>query len=88
MIDHFLLEPAHRVLNVCLNLQPSETLLVLTDSTSTRYGAAFAAAGHIIGAEVVEMTMTPRTRHGEEPRPPWPPRWRRPMPSSHPRNSR
>lgn len=67
MIDHFLLEPAHRVLNVCLNLQPSETLLVLTDSTSTRYGAAFAAAGHIIGAEIVEMTMTPRTRHGEEP---------------------
>ncbi|GII95134.1 aminopeptidase [Sinosporangium siamense] len=67
MPDHFLLRPAHRILEQCLALSPDETLLVLTDSATTKYGAAFAAAGHIIGAEVVELTMTPRTRHGEEP---------------------
>ena len=67
MIEHFLMRPSHRILVECLALKPEETLLVLTDSTSRKYGAAFAAAGHIIGAEVVEMTMTPRTRHGEEP---------------------
>ncbi|PSK85967.1 leucyl aminopeptidase (aminopeptidase T) [Murinocardiopsis flavida] len=67
MVDHFLLRPAHRILEQCLALRDDETLLVLTDSATGRYGAAFAAAGHIIGAEVVELSMTPRSRHGEEP---------------------
>lgn len=67
MVDHFLLRPAHRILEQCLALSSDETLLVLTDSATGKYGAAFAAAGHIIGAEVVELAMTPRTRHGEEP---------------------
>lgn len=67
-MDHnFLLRPAHRILEQCLALKPEETLLVLTDSDTRRFGHAFSAAGHIIGAEVVEMTMTPRSRHGEEP---------------------
>lgn len=67
MIDHFLLRPAHRILEQCLALRADETLLVLTDTATERYGEAFAAAGHIVGAEVVRLTMMPRSRHGEEP---------------------
>lgn len=67
---HYLLKPAHKILTQCLNLQSSETLLVLTDRDTVRFGKAFAAVGIALGAEVVEMTMGLRTRHGEMPPPP------------------
>jgi leucyl aminopeptidase (aminopeptidase T) len=68
MLDHhYLLKPAHKLLTQCLNLQSTETLLVLTDRDTVRFGKAFATAGILLGAEVVEMTMGPRTRHGEMP---------------------
>jgi leucyl aminopeptidase (aminopeptidase T) len=67
MDHHYLYRPAHKILTQCLNLQPSETLLVLTDSDTVRFGKAFATAGLVIGAEVVQMTMSPRSRHGEMP---------------------
>lgn len=63
----FVLDPARRILRQCLAVRPGENLLVISDTPTVAYGEAFAVAGRELGAEVVTVVMTPRTRHGEEP---------------------
>jgi leucyl aminopeptidase (aminopeptidase T) len=63
----FMMRPARRILEQCLNVQPGEELLVLTDTTTGAIGEIFALVGHEMGAEVTMLSMAPRGRHGEEP---------------------
>lgn len=63
----FVARPARTLLDQCLGVREGENLLVLTDTSTTAYGEIFALVGHELGAEVVMMTMDPRSRHGEEP---------------------
>lgn len=63
----FVARPARTLLHQCLNVQPGENLLVIADTRTVAYAEIFALVGNELGAEVVLMTMNPRTRHGEEP---------------------
>jgi aminopeptidase len=63
----FMVRPVRRILEQCLNVQPGEELLVLTDTTTTGIGEVFALIGHEMEAEVTMVTYAPRGRHGEEP---------------------
>lgn len=51
----------------CLNVQPEEELLVLTDTGTDHLGEKLLEIGREIGAEAIHLSMEPRTRHGEEP---------------------
>jgi leucyl aminopeptidase (aminopeptidase T) len=62
----FMMRPARRILEQCLNVQPGEELLVLSDTTTVAIGEVFALVGHEMGAEVTMVAYAPRGRHGEE----------------------
>lgn len=62
----FMIRPARRILEQCLNLQSGENLLVLTDTDKIEYAEIFALVGREMGAEVSLLAMAPRTRHSEE----------------------
>lgn len=61
----FVMPPARRILEQCLNVKVGENLLVLTDTNTVEYGEIFALIGREMGAEVVFLSMAPRRRHGE-----------------------
>lgn len=63
----FMMRPVRILLEECLNLQPKESLLVLTDTNTIEIGEMFALVGKEMGAEVVMTIMSPTTRHGDEP---------------------
>lgn len=63
----FMTKPVRTILEQCLAVRPGEELLVLGDTGTAEITADFARIGRELGAEVTELTMTPRTRHGEEP---------------------
>ena len=52
-------------LEQCLNLQPGEELLVLTDTDKMEYAEIFTLIGREMGAEVSMLAMAPRSRHSE-----------------------
>jgi leucyl aminopeptidase (aminopeptidase T) len=51
----------------CLGLRPGEELLVVTDPTRREIAAGLAAAGRMVGAEVVLLEMAERSQNGAEP---------------------
>lgn len=55
-----------KILDQCLALKAGEQLLVLTDSNKLDIGRLFALAGEERGAETIFMSISPRTRHGDE----------------------
>jgi leucyl aminopeptidase (aminopeptidase T) len=62
-----MMRSVRNLLEQCLNVKPKENLLVLTDTNKIEIAEMFALVGQELGAEVVFIVMTPRTRHGEEP---------------------
>lgn len=63
----FMMRSVRNLLETCLNVKPNENLLVLTDTNKMDIAEMFALVGQEMGAEVVLLVMTPRSRHGEEP---------------------
>lgn len=63
----FMTRPVTTILEQCLGVRRGEELLVLCDTGTAQIGSDFARIGRELGAEVTELVMTPRTRHGEEP---------------------
>lgn len=63
----FMMKPVRTLLEDCLNVQPNESLLIITDTNTIEIGEIFALVGREMDAEVVMTIMTPTTRHGDEP---------------------
>lgn len=63
----FMMKSVQNILKTCLNVQPGENLLVLTDTNTMEIGEMFALVGKGMDAEVVMTIMNPTTRHGDEP---------------------
>lgn len=57
---------AKTLLDDCLNVKPGEELLIVTDTNQLPIAELLAMLGQERGAETMVLTMTPRTRHGEE----------------------
>ncbi|WAH37107.1 aminopeptidase [Alicyclobacillus dauci] len=62
-----LIQTAGRILVQCLDVKPSETLLVVSDGTRPEICAALVRAGQDLAAESILIEMSPRQRSGEEP---------------------
>jgi leucyl aminopeptidase (aminopeptidase T) len=58
---------AKTVVESCLNINPQETFLVITDTEKEEIGRALFNAGLRRGCEALLVVMKPRSRHGEEP---------------------
>lgn len=59
---------AHNLVANCMGTRPGETVLIVTDTlVSSRIPMALAAQARAIGADPVIVTMTPRTKNGEDP---------------------
>ena len=58
---------AKTVVESCLNINPQETFLVITDTDKEEIGRALFNAGLRTGCEALLVVMKPRSRHGEEP---------------------
>lgn len=63
----FMMKPVRILLEECLNVQPNENLLIITDTNTVEIGEMFALVGKEMDAEVVMTIMNPTTRHGDEP---------------------
>src|SRR5690625_3359330 len=63
----FMMKPVRTLLEECLNIQPKENLLIITDTNTIEIGEMFALVGKEMDAEVVMTIMNPTTRHGDEP---------------------
>ena len=60
-------EAAQAVVKSCLNIKPTETFLVMTDTEKEEIGKAIFEASLNVGCEALLVVIKPRTRHGEEP---------------------
>lgn len=60
-------EAAETVVKKCLNVNPKEVFVVITDTEKEEIGRSIFEAGLQIGCEPLLAVMKPRTRHGEEP---------------------
>lgn len=61
------LRGARRIVETCAAVQPGEHVVIVTDYGKSDIAAAIALAAVARGAEVVTITMPPRTLDGEEP---------------------
>jgi leucyl aminopeptidase (aminopeptidase T) len=62
-----LIDGARIAINNCMALKKRETVLIITDPLRYSIALALFAAAEELGAEVILMSMKPRSRHGEEP---------------------
>lgn len=67
MIEIPLIDGARIAVNNCMALKRRETALIITDPPRFNIAQAIFEAVEEVGAEVILMSMKPRTRHGEEP---------------------
>jgi len=58
---------ARKIVDVCVNVKPSESILVVTDTANFEFGEVFANAVAATGAEAVLTVMTPRKYHYQPP---------------------
>ena len=58
---------AQAILKHNLSLKESENILIVTDAESSEVADVFCQAGTSLGNETILMTMTTRTKSGEEP---------------------
>jgi len=58
---------AKTAVETCMNIQPNETVLIVTDTGKLKIAEAFAYASSSLGAETVISVMKPRERSGIEP---------------------
>ncbi|RIV23098.1 aminopeptidase [Alicyclobacillaceae bacterium I2511] len=62
-----LIQVAKRLLSEAMGLTVGESLLVVSDTTREEIAQVLCQAGVSLGAEIMEMTLLPRSRSGEEP---------------------
>lgn len=67
MVNSNLLPGARKLLTVCTQTQPQETVVIVTDSELAELAPPLAQAATEMGAEPIICIMTPRTAHGQEP---------------------
>lgn len=58
---------ARNALKHCFNLQPQETVLVITDEPLRKIGYGFFEEARTISKNTILVEITPRQRHGDEP---------------------
>lgn len=58
---------ARKIVDDCLNTQPGEKVLVLTDLNKIRIGEIVAAAAYEVTDDVIMAVISPREMHGEDP---------------------
>ncbi|SFE55779.1 aminopeptidase [Alteribacillus iranensis] len=63
----YMMKSCRKILEQCLNVQPKENLLILTDINTAEIGEMFSLVGEEMEAEVVMTIMMPTSRHGDEP---------------------
>lgn len=66
-LDEQLLAAARTAVKVCMNVQPGETVTVITDENKRNIGQALWLAAKEAGAEAMLAEIIPRSRNGEEP---------------------
>lgn len=62
-----IMKGARVAVETCMNIQPDETVLVVTDTERVKIAEAFAYASASLGAETLIAIMKPRKQHREEP---------------------
>jgi leucyl aminopeptidase (aminopeptidase T) len=62
-----LMKGARTAVEVCMNVKPEETVLVMTDTGKVKLAEAFAYASSALGATTVVSVMKPLARSGLEP---------------------
>ena len=62
-----LIETAKSILISCMNVQPGENVLVITDDAKLAIGDALYQAAKGLGADAMLVTMNPRQVSGQEP---------------------
>jgi leucyl aminopeptidase (aminopeptidase T) len=62
-----LMKGARTAVEVCMNVQPEETVLVMTDTGKVKIAEAFAYASSALGATTMVLVMRPLVRSGLEP---------------------
>jgi Leucyl aminopeptidase (aminopeptidase T) len=67
MKEGLMLQGARKILDECVNVQPGESVYIVTDMVQEGLGQVLASAAVERGAEVVMSIMKPRKRAGEEP---------------------